>query len=154
MYAYEELANKHPHINITYKKMPQNLAGLCFYNDIYLSDSISDVKKYETLQEELAHYEITVGDIVKDENSVDSRKQEYKARSLAMTRTVTLDDLIYCRFHGIWETEDIADYCNVDVEYLTKAIDNYRIKRGPIFRYKNYEFDLRNNVKIEKIDES
>lgn len=55
-----------------------------------------------------------------------------------MMRAVSLDKLIYCYQHDIWNLEDISDYCNVDVEYLylIDAIDNYRVKRGLIFAYK------------------
>ncbi|WP_153701814.1 toxin [Limosilactobacillus reuteri] len=118
--------------------------------DILLNPSVSNTKMYETLQEEIAHYDTTVGDIV-TEDTIDSRKQEHRARSLAMTRAVSLDKLIYCHNHGLWELDEIADYCNVDVEYLTDAINNYRVKRGLTFAYKGYRFDLRKNVKIEKI---
>lgn len=152
MYAYEELASEHPHLSINYpQNMPDNLAGLNIDTDVYLNRANSDIKMYEILQEEIAHYDTTAGDIVAEDNSLDSRKQELKARSLAMTRAVSLDKLIHCYQHDIWDTDDIADYCNVDVEYLMKAIDNYRIKRGLVFEYKGYRFDLRKNVKIEKL---
>lgn len=150
MYAYEKLASQYPNINIIYRSMPPHLPGLYLSGNIYLSKDISDTEKYEILQEEIAHYDTTVGDIVK-EDTTDSRKQEHKARSLAMTRAVSLDKLIYCHNHGLWELDEIADYCNVDVEYLTDAINNYRVKCGLTFAYKGYRFDLRKNVKIEKI---
>ncbi|MRG68684.1 hypothetical protein GIX83_02450 [Lactobacillus reuteri] len=152
MYAYEKLASEYPNININYHhKMPHHLAGLYLGDgDILLNPSVSNTKMYETLQEEIAHYDTTAGDIV-TKDTPDGRKQELKARSLAMTRAVSLDKLIHCYQHDIWDTDDIADYCNVDVEYLMKAIDNYRIKRGLVFEYKGYRFDLRKNVKIEKL---
>ena len=65
-----------------------------------------------------------------------------------MERTVTLDNLIYCYYHNLWTPEEIADYCNVEVEYLYKAIDNYRTKYGPVFRYKRYVIDMSKNIKI------
>ena len=67
-----------------------------------------------------------------------------------MERAVPLDDLIYCYFNDIWTPEDIADYCNVEVEYLYKAIKNYRSKYGPIFHYKDYLIDMRNSIQIKK----
>lgn len=154
MYPYEALASKYPHINILYcADMPVHLPGLTLGNNIYLRLQQSNTQKYETLQEEIAHYEITVGDITSGK-SRDARKQEKAARSLAMERSVSLDDLIYCYYHHLWLPDEIADYCNVEVKYLRKAIDNYREKRGPIFKYKNYWFDLSNNIKIsESVDE-
>ena len=150
MYPYEQLASEYPWIPINYRPMPHHLPGLTMYGVIYLDRHATAVKKYETLQEEIAHYDTTVGDIATVDTK-DSRKQEKKARSLAMERAVPLDDLIFCYNHGIWDPEDIADYCNVDVDYLHKALDSYREKRGLIFNYKNYRFDLRNGIHIFKL---
>lgn len=150
MYPYEALASKYPHINVLYKVMPAHLPGLTINNDVYLSEHESDVRKYEVLQEEIAHYETTVGNIVAGDTR-DKRKQENKARSIAMERAVKLDDLIYCYFHHIWTSEEIADYCNVEVKYLYKAIDNYRTKYGPVFKYKKYLIDMRNSIKIKNV---
>ena len=150
MYPYEVLASKYPHINVLYKVMPAHLPGLTINNDVYLSEHESNVRKYEVLQEEIAHYETTVGNIVAGDTR-DKRKQENKARSIAMERAVKLDDLIYCYFHHIWTSEEIADYCNVEVKYLYKAIDNYRTKYGPVFKYKKYLIDMRNSIKIKNV---
>lgn len=151
MYPYEALASKYPHINVLYKVMPAHLPGLTINNDVYLSEHESNVRKYEVLQEEIAHYETTVGNIVAGDTR-DKRKQENKARSIAMERAVKLDDLIYCYFHSIWTPEEIADYCNVEVKYLYKAIDNYRIKHGPVFHYKQYIINMSNNINIKKME--
>lgn len=150
VYPYEKLASKYPQIHVLYKVMPAHLPGLTIDNDVYLSTKESNTRKYEVLQEEIAHYETTVGDITAGDTR-DKRKQEKKARSLAMERAVPLDSLIYCYYHQLWSPEEIADYCNVDVDFLIKAIDNYRDKKGPVFKYKNYWFDLRTNVKIKKL---
>lgn len=147
MYPYEQLASKYPHINVLYRVMPTHLPGLTLDNDVFISEHETNVRKYEVLQEEIAHFETTVGDITAGDTR-DKRKQENKARSLAMERTVTLDDLIYCYYHDLWTPEEIADYCNVEVEYLYKAIDNYKTKYGLIFRYKQYIIDMNNNIKI------
>ena len=150
MYPYEALASKYPHINVLYKVMPAHLPGLTINNDVYLSEHESNVRKYEVLQEEIAHYETTVGNIVAGDTR-DKRKQENKARSIAMERAVKLDDLIYCYFHHIWTSEEIADYCNVEVKYLYKAIVNYRTKYGPVFKYKKYLTDMRNSIKSKNV---
>ena len=80
MYPYEALASKYPHINVLYKVMPAHLPGLTINNDVYLSEHESNVRKYEVLQEEIAHYETTVGNIIAGDTR-DKRKQENKARS-------------------------------------------------------------------------
>ena len=150
MYPYEALASKYPHINVLYKVMPAHLPGLTINNDVYLSEHESNVRKNEVLQAEIAHYETTFCNIVAGDTR-DKRKQENKARSIAMERAVKLDDLIYCYFHHIWTSEEIADYCNVEVKYLYKAIDNYRTKYGPVFKYKKYLIDMRNSIKIKNV---
>lgn len=147
MYPYEQLASKYPHINVLYRVMPAHLPGLTIDNNIYISERESNARKYEVLQEEIAHYETTVGNITACDTR-DKRKQEKKARSLAMERTITLDDLIYCYYHNLWTPEEIADYCNVEVKYLYKVINHYRAKYGPIFQYKQYLIDMTNNIKI------
>lgn len=151
MYPYEMLASKYSHINILYRVMPAHLPGLTMNNDVYISEHESNMRKYEVLQEEIAHFETTVGDITAGDTR-DKRKQENKARSIAMERAVTLDDLIYCYYHNLWTPEEIADYCNVEVKYLYKAIDNYRIKHGPVFHYKQYIINMSNNINIKKIE--
>lgn len=150
MYPYEKLASKYTQLNILYKVMPDHLPGLTIANDVYISETESNTRKYEVLQEEIAHYETTVGDITAGDTR-DKRKQENKARSIAMARTVTLDDLIYCYYHNLWSPDELADYCNVEVEYLYKAIENYRIKYGEVFHYKQYIIDMNNNINIKKI---
>ena len=47
--------------------------------------------------------------------------------------------------------ENVDDLFQIGCIGLMKAIDNYRIKRGLVFEYKGYRFDLRKNVKIEKL---
>lgn len=54
----------------------------------------------------IAHYDISVGDIA-TVNTKDSCKLEEKACSLAIERAISLDDLIYCYNHGIWNSETL-----------------------------------------------
>ena len=77
MYPYEALASKYPYINILYRVMLTHLPGLNLNDDIYISEHETNVRKYEVLQEEIAHYETTVGDIVAGDTK-DKRKQEKK----------------------------------------------------------------------------
>ncbi len=71
MYAYEELASEYPHLTINYpQNMPNNLAGLNIDTDVYLNRANSDIKMYEILQEEIAHYDTTAGDIVTKDTPV------------------------------------------------------------------------------------
>lgn len=153
MNNFEALAASRPQLNIIISKtMPKFLGGLTFIRDIYINQNLSEREKYEVLQEEFAHYDYTVGDIVSDDSEVD-KKQEVLARSKAMERTVTLDGLIYCYFNHAWSLEEVADYFGVTEKYVQQAIQNYRNKYGLFFRYNGYYFDLRNAINISKAKE-
>lgn len=153
MNNFEALAASRPQLNIIISKtMPKFLGGLTFIRDIYINQNLSEREKYEVLQEEFAHYDYTVGDIVSGDSEVD-KKQEVLARSKAMERTVTLDGLIYCYFNHAWSLEEVADYFGVTEKYVQQAIQNYRNKYGLFFRYNGYYFDLRNAINISKAKE-
>lgn len=146
MNHFERLENSRPDINVKYALYPsKHWGGCCIGNNVYINSYLSAPEQYQTLQEEVAHFDYTVGDIVK-ENDRSDRQQEKQARSIAMERTVTLDGIIYCYQHSLWEPEEMADYFGVTIKYLYSAIDNYREKNGLIFNYKNYKFNLTNGI--------
>lgn len=151
MNNFEMLVASRPQLNVIISKtMPKSLGGLTFIRDIYINKNRTEREKYEILQEEFAHYDYSVGDISSCSSEAD-RKQEMLARSRAMARAVTLEGLIYCFYHDLWSLEEVSDYFGVTVEYLQKAINNYRAKYGLVFRYSGYYFDLRNAISINKI---
>ncbi|AWD62780.1 hypothetical protein LWHH1689_1478 [Limosilactobacillus reuteri] len=53
--------------------MPDNLTGLNIDTNVYLNRANSDIKMYEILQEEIAHYNTTARDIV-TKDTPDGRK--------------------------------------------------------------------------------
>ena len=148
MNRFEWLENSRPDINVRCVIYPSHhWGGCCIGNDVYINSSLSQPEQYQTLQEEVAHYDYTVGDIVKEATHSD-RQQEKLARSVAMERTVPLDGLIYCYQHNLWQPDEMADYFGITVEYLYRALDNYRVKRGLKFEYNGYQFDLTNGLKL------
>lgn len=151
MDPFEQLENSRPDINVKCVIYPSNhWGGCCINNDVYINNYLSVPERYQTLQEEFAHHDYTVGDIVKEANHSD-RQQEKLARSIAMERAIPLDGLIYCYQHELWEPAEIADYFNVTVHYLYNALQNYRNKRGLKFNYNDYNFDLTNGIKISYV---
>lgn len=141
--------------NITYtftSELPDHLSGLVYEDnqEIIINSKKDRNDQYTTLLEEIAHYDTGSGEII-DQDSVGKKKQELQARSIAFCEAVPLDGLTHCFYHGIWAPAEIADYFDVSVKFLMGAIDNYRSKRGLIFKYKNYLFDLRNSINITKI---
>lgn len=148
---FEKLAASRPNLLIQQRKdMPKDLGGYVYNNEIGIDSNRNLQEQYEILQEEIAHYDTSVGDIT-DYDDHQSMKQEKLARSVAMERTVNLDGLIHCFYAGLWSLVDVADYFGVTTKYVLAAINNYRVKRGLVFRYKNYYFDFRRTINITKI---
>lgn len=147
---FESLESTHSNLSIVIRSdMPPHLGGCCVGNYIAINANRNEKERYQVLQEEIAHYDTSVGDIA-NYNKRLNRKQEKKARSIAMERAVPLDSLIYCFNNELWSTDEVADYLGVTPEYLWKAIENYRQKRGDVFKYKGYIFDLTSSCRIDK----
>ena len=150
---FEQLESSRPDVDVKYTLFPsEHFGGCCIGSTVYINRYLSSPEKFQTLQEELAHYDYTVGDIVKEKTYSD-RQQEKLARSKAMERTIPLDGLIYCYQNNIWQPSDIADHFNVTTQYLYDALQNYRYKRGLKFTYNDYDFDLTNGIKISFVPE-
>lgn len=148
---FEKLEHSYPNLSVELRKdMPDGLGGCIVNGHISINYFRSIRERYEILQEEVAHYDTSVGNIT-DYHDVQNMKQEKLARSVAMERTVTLDGLIHCFYNGLWSVNEVADYFGVTNQYVIKAIENYRVKRGLIFKYKNYYFDFRRTINITKI---
>lgn len=153
MNHFEWLESSRPDINVKYTLFPsEKFGGCCIGNNIYINSYLSTPEKYQCLQEEVAHFDYTVGDISREKTSND-RQQETLARAIAMEKAIPLDGLIHCYKNSIWEPEEMADYFGTTVKYLYKAVDNYRIKKGLVFNYKGYQFDLSNGLKISPISD-
>ncbi|MCT3429426.1 toxin [Limosilactobacillus fermentum] len=151
MTKFEELMASHPHLNVEVSSsLPAKLGGLTIGHTIYINYDRGARERYELLQEEIAHYDTSVGNITA-EDTLDKRKQEKKARSLAKERAVTLDGLIHCFYTGLWGPEEVADYFGVTEKFLFSALEHYRDKYGVIFRYNGYYFDFRRAINITKI---
>jgi hypothetical protein len=151
MTNFENLIANHSQLNVVVSHcLPTKLGGLTIGHTILINHYREQREQYELLQEEIAHYDTSVGDITA-ENTLDKRKQEKKARSLAMERAVTLDGLIHCFYSGLWGPDEVADYFGVTEKYLFDALNHYRDKYGLIFRHGNYYFDLRQAINITQI---
>ena len=92
---------------------------------IAIKDSMTATEKACILEEEIAHFDLTVGRII-DQSSAGNRKQEQKARMLAITRRVGLNRLADALRQGYRSRTDIADYLDVTEEFLDAAIEGSR----------------------------
>lgn len=147
----DTLMSQYPTLNFKFVKLfTTHFGALIDNDDVYINENISHNKQYQCLQEEVAHYETTVGDISK-QDTIEKRKQERLARSRAYERAIPLDGLIECWLEGLWTTSEIADYFEVDTDYLVSALDHYRSVKPVPFKYKGYWIDLSRGLNISKI---
>ena len=110
------------------------IQGLYCDNVIAINKNISSsIAKACVLEEEIAHHDLTVGDII-IESIPQNCRQEQKARMLAFIRRVNLWDLANVLRKGYHSISDIAEYMDVTEEFLVAAIERYRQKYGSYVR--------------------
>lgn len=74
-------------------------------------------RKMCVLAEELGHYYTTAGNILEQTN-LENAKQEHRARVWAYQKLLSVDKIVDAASEGHTETWDMADYLNVDEEFL------------------------------------
>ena len=100
--------------------------GLLIGKDIILREDIpTSAKKTDVLVEEIAHSELTVGNIL-DQTDANNRRQERKARLRAAEMQVPLQGIVdafraHCR--SSYET---AEFLDVSEDTLREALELYR----------------------------
>lgn len=92
---------------------------------IAIKSDMTDTEKQCVMAEELGHYYTSVGDIL-DQESVNNRKQELKARLWAYKRLLPLDCFISAFRSGCNSLYEYADYLNVTEPFLRDAIRRYK----------------------------
>ena len=65
--------------------------------------------KLETLAEEIAHHEITYGNIL-NTNDFQNNKYELKARKLAFEMLIDLDDLVKAHSEGVKNIYELSEF--------------------------------------------
>ena len=107
--------------------------GLYLNGNIALSSDLeTTAKKAVILAEEMAHHDLTVGDIL-DQSNAANRRQEQKARTLAYDRMIGIDGIIRSIEHGCRNRYEAAEYLEVPEDFLQEAIDRYKEIYGPDF---------------------
>ena len=79
------------------------------------------------LAEEIGHYRTSSGNIL-NQNKVESRKQEYRARLYGYNLKIGLAGLIRAYEAGCGNLYEMAEYLDATEEYLKEAIDCYKSK--------------------------
>lgn len=96
------------------------------------SDLQTTAEKSTVLAEELAHHDLTVGDIL-DLSDAGNRRQEQKARTLSYDRLIGLPGLARAFGAGCESRYEVAEYLEVTESFLQEAIDRYKEIYGPEF---------------------
>ena len=99
-------------------------------NRIAIRKNIPTLKEKKcVLAEELGHYELTVGNIL-NQDIVENRKQEYRARVWSYNKLVGLNGIISAFKNKCTNLYEIAEYLDVTEEFLLNSIQHYNSKYG------------------------
>lgn len=126
MTTYEKLLSEAYENGITVKEKPlQSSDGRIYNNRIAIRKSIeTTATKSCVLAEELGHYYTSVGDIIEQDN-LNNRKQENIARKWAYEKIVPIEYIHFAISDGHKEIWDMAEYLDVDEEFLKEALKYY-----------------------------
>lgn len=121
---YEELMPAHKDLIIA--ERPTKSDGLYADGYIWLNENMSSARKARVLAEELGHYYTSVGNIL-DQDHVNNRKQELIARKWAYENIIPIENIQFAFADGHTEIWDMAEYLDVDEEFLRDALIHYGI---------------------------
>lgn len=123
MTKYEKLlAEYDKEVDVEERKMVNE--GLYCDGNIWINKDLTSSRKACILAEELGHHYTTIGDIT-DQKDVGNRKQERKARKWAFEKLVPLQLIRFSIADGHVEPWDMAEYLDVDEEFLRDALKYY-----------------------------
>ncbi|MDS3883783.1 MULTISPECIES: ImmA/IrrE family metallo-endopeptidase [Staphylococcus] len=154
MGRYEDLLKKYDYISINETgSIPKFMSGFYMNGEIFINSNRPTTIKLETLAEELAHHEITYGNIL-DDKDIQNRKYELKARRLASEILIPLKELINAFLQGIHNLYELANFFEVTESFVLQSIEHYKQKYGCSTRYGKYviQFEPLRVYKLHKID--
>lgn len=138
MGKYEDMLIEHDYIDIIEcDNLPKDLYGLWLGDMILINRNLPTTSKLETLAEELAHNELTYGNIV-DQSKYNHRKFENYARRLAFEKLISLNDIIKAFLQGIHNLYELANFFEVTESFVLQSIAHYKQKYGYSTRYGKY----------------
>lgn len=131
--------------------MPVHQDGLIIGETVYLRPGQSSEELVRTVSEEIGHYLTSVGDI-SDTDNLESRKQERKARDVGATLIVSPQQLLDCYKAGLVTYWECADFLEIPVEILQRAVSVYSRSKNGKLKYNHYTFYFRANGTIDIVD--
>ncbi|MBS4958183.1 MAG: ImmA/IrrE family metallo-endopeptidase [Clostridium sp.] len=124
--------------------------GYCKGNRIAINKNIpTEAEKKCILAEEIAHFKLTAGNIT-DQNVIQNRRQELKARRHSYKYLIEPIDLIYAFRNGAKNRYEMAELLNVTEETLEEILIDFRKFYGIGVQMGNYYLQLEPFVGIHK----
>lgn len=128
MNKYEKLLERASSANVSvheYNLGESSLEGLYYDNNIALSDKIETTnRKACIVAEELGHHYTTAGNIL-NTGDIGNLKQEYRAKKWAYEEMIPRSDILAAIEAGCREIWEIAEYLDVDEQFLREALRYY-----------------------------
>ena len=154
MTKFEQLAQEANDNGLEVLEMAFNsnrIKGLYCNSTIAINDKLKDSRKKACiLAEEIAHHDLTVGNILEQSNT-QNRKQEMLARMSAYNRMIGLIGLINAFNAGCKNRFEIAEYLDVTEEFLIDALEAYRNKFGEYITIDEYVIYFEPYLSIAKM---
>lgn len=151
MNNYEELLTEAEEKGLIVKeKNIPGFEGRIYGNRIAISQDIeTEARKADILAEEIGHHDSGCGDIM-DQDTLDKRKQEHRARLLAYDRRIGLRGIIECYEHGCRSAYEMAECLGCSEPFLKDALVCYTGKYGKKARLDQYliSFDPLSVMKV------
>lgn len=106
-------------------------------NRIAIRQDLTEIEKKCVLAEELGHHYTTSGDIL-EEKTIPDRKQELQARLWAYDKLIGLMGIVNSYKAGCRNQHEMAEYLEVDEQFLVAALERYTSKYGKYTTIDNY----------------
>lgn len=138
MSRYEKLLIENAHLPISDQKALYGKFSGFYDNGVILIDkNLSQKEKLKVLYEELAHHELTAGNILDYDKPI-NWLFETKARRKANHNAIPFDDLISAYHYGVSNIHELSDYLELDAKYIDSVLKDYEAKYGLQITHKNY----------------
>lgn len=149
--SYDELKNQYSELIIEEMDLSKvnGLKGLYYNGRIAINEKMTDTEKSCVLAEEIGHHYTTCGNIL-DQQNIQNRKQERRARLWAYNKLLKLSDIINAYNYGCENIYEAANFLNVSEDFLREAIKAYRSKYGSYVRVDEYIITFEPNLTVIK----
>ena len=124
MTKHEKLMAEYEDLYIEERQMIND--GLYADGCIWINEKLPSCKKFSVLAEEIGHYKTSAGNIL-DQDDTANRKQELTARKWAYEKLVPIENIQFAFADGHTEIWDMAEYLDLDEEFLREALIHYGI---------------------------